>query len=270
VLKEAVSTRAAIKGAAFMKRLFAVVLAVSVFLVLPAVAGTGTFTNGGFEDNSFNGWTTGGGYWYGSTQTPSNYLPGGSQFYSGQFQAHSGIVGIGTDPISGLPTVYNGSHAARVNDSTPNYDVSVISQTVNNYTDSSIYFAWAAVLESSHSVGDSDNFSLALTDDTTNAILYSVSYDSAQSSTVGLFHENSNWYYTDWQVQQLDVSGSYGHDITLTLMGSDCPYGGHGGYVYLDGFGGAPPVQSTPEPASLLLAASGLGMLAIRRRRNRK
>lgn len=58
----------------------------------------------------------------------------------------------GPDPIVGtlLNRVYNGGYAARINDWYNNYSVSVISQTVTNYTDPHIYFAWAAVLESSH------------------------------------------------------------------------------------------------------------------------
>jgi len=255
-----------------MKQLF-ILLVICMLFVLPAAAGT--FTNGGFESNSFDGWTTGGGYWYGGPEIPSSYLPGGPNYDASVFPARSAVVGVGTDPITGLPTVYNGNFAARVNDYTWDAHVSVISQTVSNYSDPNIYFAWAAVLEESHSVGDSDNFSLTLMDDTTNTMLYSVSYDSAQAQYAALFSKTyygltgSDWYYTDWQVKQLDVSQYQGDTLTLTLMGSDCPYSGHGGYVYLDGFGGAPPIQTTPEPASLLLAASGLGLLAWRIR-NRK
>ena len=75
----------------------------------------------------------------------------------------SAIVGQGFDPIVGsnLNTVYNGVYAARVNDWYNNNSVSVTSQTVTNYTDPYIYFAWAAVLESSHYSTDSDNFTLA-------------------------------------------------------------------------------------------------------------
>jgi hypothetical protein len=257
-----------------MKQLLILVV-VGVLFIIPAAAGTGTFANGGFEDGSFNSWTTGGGYWYGGSENPTSFLPGGAKYDANVFPARSAVVSVGTDPITGLPTVYNGSYAARVNDYTPNAHVSVISQTVTNYTDPNIYFAWAAVLEESHGVGDSDNFSLVLTDDTTNTTLYSVSYDSAQAAYANLFktvyypYTYDTWYYTNWQVNSLDVSKYQGDTFTLTLMGSDCPYTGHGGYVYLDGFGGAPPVQTTPEPATLLLAGSGVGFLLIRRR-NRK
>src|ERR1700757_622135 len=117
-----------------MKQLL-IILVVCGLFVVPAVAGTGTFTNGGFEDNSFNGWTTGGGYWYGESEGSADYLPGGSHHDPSVFPARSAVVGLGTDPITGLSTVYSGTHSARVNDSTNDYHVSVISQTVTNYTD---------------------------------------------------------------------------------------------------------------------------------------
>lgn len=55
-----------------------------------------------------------------------------------------------------------------------NDSVSVISQTVTNYTDPDIYFAWATVLEASNGPTDSRNFTLMLTDDTTPTVLYAV------------------------------------------------------------------------------------------------
>jgi hypothetical protein len=248
------------------RTLFCVVLS----LVLGSSAFAG-FVNGGFESGDYTGWTQGAGWWYGdmSKLDPPNYLPGGV-YYDMSANA-SAVVGPGLDPRTdnNLNMVYNGSYAARVNDWNNNYSVSVISQKVTNYTDPYIYFAWAAVLESSHGPTDSDNFGLKLTDDTTNTVLYSAYYNSANTPP-GLFTYSSwGWYYTQWQVQQLDVSGLSGHDFTLTLLASDCPYGGHAGYVYLDGFGAAPPPPGVPEPATLALMAFGIGGLAVYRLKKR-
>lgn len=86
-----------------------------------------------------------------------------------------------------------------------------------------------------------------------------------------MFHETNGWFYTDWQVQSLDVTANAGHTLSLTLLGSDCPYGGHAGYVYLDGFGAIiPPVNPVPEPASAVLMALSLGGLAVLKFRRKK
>ena len=250
-----------------------------VLALILAAASTafGGFLNGGFESGDFTGWTLGAGWWCDngvpcsmSALDPANYLPGG-QYYDISANA-SAVVTSYADPYTDnkLNSVYAGTYAARVNDSNNNYSVSVISQTVNNYTDPFIYFAWAAVLESSHGPTDSDNFGLKLTDDTSGATLYSATYNSANTPP-GLFTQSSwGWYYTSWQVQQLDVSKLSGDTFTLTLLGSDCPYGGHAGYVYLDGFGAVAPPSGTPEPATLALMALGLGGVLVYRSRRRR
>ena len=243
----------------------ALIVLCGVTLAAPTFAGT--FVNGGFENGDFTGWTQGAGWWYGGWPlNPTNYLPGGVSY---DFSANaSGIVSPGSDPIVGdlLNRVYNGSYAARVNDWWNNNSVSVISQSVTNYTDPFIYFAWAAVLEGSHGPTDSDNFTLELLDLTAGDTVYSVSYSSA--NTPGYFNYYNGWYWSPWQVNSIDVSGRLGHDFTLTMLGSDCPYGGHAGYVYLDGFGAAPPPQTTPEPGTLAMLGSGVLFAAnwIRRR----
>ncbi len=240
----------------------------SCAIALPSFAGS--FANGGFEDGTLNGWTQGGGYWNGEWPiNPSEYLPGGSK-YNPNYMVNT-VASPGPDPIVGnlLNRVYSGNYSAQINNTVRNNSISVLSQTVQNYTDPFIYFAWAAVLESSHGLTDSDNFILTLTDDTLSKTLYSVAFNSADAQYSNLFHQYGNWFYTEWQVQQLDVSKNLGDTFTLTLLASDCPYGGHAGYVYLDGFGSAPPPR-VPEPASLILLGSSGAAFVLRRFLRRK
>lgn len=246
----------------------------AVILFTASFASADTFTNGNFETGTLAGWTQGSGYLTSGQPTnnlnSASYLPGGAN-YNPAADA-SGVVTPGLDPNTDnhLNMVYSGGHSARVNDQSQNYSVSVISQTVKNYTDSNIYFAWAAVLEQSHGPTDSDVFQLSLTDDTTGTSLYNVTYNSATAPS-GLFTQSSRgWFYTDWQVANLDVSARQGDTFTLTLLASDCPYGGHAGYVYLDGFGAVlPPPASAPEPGSMSLMGLSMAGVAFYIRRKR-
>jgi outer membrane autotransporter protein len=220
-----------------MNRYLLSAAAVAIVASLSFGASAQTFNNGSFESGDFTGWTQGGGSWFGGPYpAPSNYLPGGVSYNAGSI--FNSITTAGFDPLTdgNLRTVYAGNHSARVNDPNNDYSVSVISQRVNGYTDNIIAFAYAAVLEQSHGPTDSGAFIITLTDLTTSETLFNFNLNSATAP--GVFTQSSfGWFYSDWIEQSIDVSSRIGHDFLLSLLANDCPYGGHAGYAYLDGFG---------------------------------
>jgi MYXO-CTERM domain-containing protein len=268
-------------------------VAFGVALALAGVSGAqaATFINGDFETGDTSGLTFGGGYRLPiliNALNPNDFLPGGSVYVSdpnggfyGQPSSHSAIVAAGTvDPNVGAAfgtTVYGGNYSLRVEDTTYGGYASVATQTVNNYTDPSIFFAWKAVLLGAHGTNDAATLVIRLTDMTTGTDLITRQYNAA-SGGGGVDPRfsllNNNYYTADWQIEQLSIDASLaGHNFLLSVLAADCEPTGHWGYVYLDGFGNvAPPPTGVPEPTTLSLA--GLGLLAMagaaaRRRRQK-
>jgi hypothetical protein len=112
------------------RRTFAA-LAVSTALLPANLALAADVVNGGFETGDLSGWTTAGGYWHGGSITAAITGPANSV----------SVVSQGNDPLTGVPMVYAGNYAVRVNDSINNFSVNSIQQSVTSYNSSDLYFA---------------------------------------------------------------------------------------------------------------------------------
>jgi len=241
--------------------------ALGATLVLSAISAMADFVNAGFEDGTFNGWTLNGGTWSAPTTGP------GQTFTFLGDQGKSGIVGPGYDPYSGgvLPTVYPGlgNYSARVNNYDPNYHFSTLSQSAV-WNSANIYFGWAAVLlepSNLHPENAAPFFRVILTDTTKGTTLYDQQYNvyNYPGWHNGITVSGETWKYSDWQIVNLNTSAVIGDTLKLEVWGADCGWGGHGGYVYVDGFGSTAPPITTPDggtTAALLgIGLAGLGWL---------
>lgn len=244
-------------------------------LCLSGSASAAGFVNGNFETGDTTGWTTGTGYRGGVDNmalNPVDFLPGGSHNILGL--NHSAVVTAGIAPHTDgkLNQVYSGNYSFRAEDTVYGGYASAITQRVNNYTDPSIFFAWAAVLEGAHGLDDAATFKLVLRDETSGVNLITRQSNAADGGggvDSRFTLSSDNFYYTAWQTEQLALDPAVlGHDFSLTLLAADCQPTGHAGYVYLDGFGAILPPADVPLPGSLaLLGVGALGFGLNRRKR---
>jgi len=274
-----------------LNALFATMLV--AVLAAPAMAGA-VFVNGGFEAGDLYGWSTS------SDGNPSPVNPlswvAAVPGQTSRASDHNGglssvIVTPGADPNVGINRNYGGAYGVRVGDSTPwgyygsgGTQYNRIQQTAAVSAESGggpghMYFAWAAVLETSyHSYFDTPFYEVSVLNNTTATLIYDVFHyeaDAGAWTTVGgwKYSTNSNPLDpTGWNVVDLNLASlaSVGDSLTLTAVARDCNLNGHAMYVYLDGFGAAPPVVGPiPEPVTMLGLFMGVSGVAgyIRKRK---
>jgi hypothetical protein len=210
-------------------------------------------------------------------------LPGGDLYntaigsYPRSAVVTSSVV-AGTD--GQLNSVFSGNYSYRLeNENVIGGYASAMSQSVKNYTDANIYFAWAAVLEAAHGTLDGAVFKLVLRDDTDGVDVITRTFTAATGGggvDARFAFSSTGYYYTscaggvtpcqnNWMIESL-ATPTLGHDYTLSLLAADCNPTGHAGWAYLDGFGAV--IPKTPEPGTLGLL--GLGVLALGLTRRRK
>ncbi|MBD3753020.1 MAG: autotransporter outer membrane beta-barrel domain-containing protein, partial [Micrococcales bacterium] len=228
----------------------AMALAASLALAAPALGQT--VVNPGFESGDTTGWVLTGGTWTSTAQWP----PADST-WSGAPNSYTITNAGDLDPFTGTPTVFAGNHAIRLNDMSPNYGVTALSQSVANYTGNKLYYAWNAILEPSHGATDSPSFIIKVVDKTTGKVINNIAYSAYTAQNTTIFRQAGRYVTSDWKVEDIDMVA--GHDYDLLFVALDCPYGAHSGYVYVDGFGNAIPTANANvdfDPATDLTRGS--------------
>jgi len=251
-----------------------VLFAAIVFLGMTAPANA-LFTNGGFENGNFTGWTIEHAWNYGLTvdsgtgvpisENPEDYngnpgwIPGPwtdnasiGEYLDYYDNTNRAVITSGTDNDAIaliLPKVKYGNHSVRVNSQDGDNHITRIHQesalTTQDLDNGRFHvrFAWAAVLEDpGHDPAGQPYFHITLKKVSDNTILYSKFFYSNQPDNTIVWRadntSNSNWKWIDWQDVDLDITDNValGDVLRIELSVGDCAYGGHGGYAFLDGF----------------------------------
>jgi len=269
-----------------MKRAVAVGL-LSLVASSPAWA---IFANGGFESNSFVGWT--------QTSGVNNTLTGAPPFTSANLNIAPGgtfrgfIRGVGfVDPRA--PTLVlprAGNFTAQVNHETQAggfmssiAQSDVITNGDRDATDNLLHvrFSYAAVLnDSGHPDAQRPFFFVRIRNITKSTILFEdFTYEQQPGKT--FLAGTSGYRYTNFiNVDVVIPNADLGDTLEIQALASDCSPSAHPGYVYLDGFGSAvvPPTGPTAQGnievptlsewalIVLSLGLAGVAMTGLRRR----
>ncbi|MBL7918312.1 MAG: hypothetical protein JNM96_07925, partial [Bacteroidia bacterium] len=163
-------------------------------------------------------------------------------------------AGIASNPGLGLTNMY-GNNFIRINSSVGNpshNSVAKLSKTFAVTAANALFqFAFIGVFAPSHACCDAPSMQIILTNATANTVIpcpnYSVTVPTSQCSNTntmqyyvagtGAAYNPStfaNYVFNKWKLNTMDLTAYIGNNVTIDVIVSDCPYGGHYGYVYFD------------------------------------
>lgn len=233
------------------------------------------FTNGGFETGDTSGWTVDSGNYTGNNVV--NWAASGYGSGSGRADVIDNTGTMSGQTLDVNP--YSGNYMVRINDIFGSNDATKISQTdtisQQDIDDGAmLYVNWGAMLiepQNQHPDGAQPYFNIDVLINGTAVESFSanaLNHNSDSSWVNAGFSDGNLWYKSD--VWSFDLSTySLGDSVTISMWVTDCDWGGHGGYAFLDGIGTVNPSE-VPEPSTLLLFGAGLAGLLGARRRNKK
>jgi hypothetical protein len=238
------------------KLLVLAIVAVGVFAVF-APSAFALFSNGGFEDGTFGGWTKAQYYNPGLLGSPPfsgadiTRFPGGTDLtqiegpFTPMSQSDANTGGALQYPLSGQYCAVINLEGWDTNANTLSQDSTVAAGDVDP-GDGKVHinFAWAAVVQNpAHPAQDQPYVYISLRDLTKDTTLY---------ETFIFAGDGSIWQdapgsiqFTDWQVLDIPCDSSalaVGDQVEIQATASGCAGGAHWGYLYVDSFGSFFPV----------------------------
>ncbi len=155
---------------------------------------------------------------------------------------HTLTSGSTTDPYGGFPIVspWGGSYSLKLGNDSRGGDAERCRYFVHIPTGSASYsllYHYAAVLEDAgHTPSEQPRMQVKAYDSATGTIIPCDSFYYVATGSLPGFTRvgSSDVYYKPWTMGNLKLNGLGGHTIVVDFAVSDCGYGGHFGYGYLD------------------------------------
>ncbi|HEV2719281.1 MAG TPA: hypothetical protein VG323_04620 [Thermoanaerobaculia bacterium] len=162
--------------------------------------------------------------------------------------AHHTWVPSAFDSNVGIPTTAQGSAGAvRIGNQAAGYGCELLSKTfIVTPAQRRIVFRYAVVLQDGGHVPTACQafFQVRVTDASGAIVPGAFDFGGgsdtlfADAANPAFLKQGPDLLYTDWRCAHIDLSSKVGQQVTVELVTSDCGYGGHFGYAYIDTFCG--------------------------------